>query len=185
MPEQGFLRRWARLKAQGGAADAGVLAEPHPGAALAPVAQTIPHPPVAPMPPAVGSAPAAPARPLPSLEDVARLNADSDFSAFVTQGVDKAVQRLAMKKLFSDPHFNLMDGLDTYIDDYNKADPIPAAMMASLEHARSLFAQPAKDEQVPDEGGPGPPAPPDGAPPEQAQQAQQAPQPPQSPQVDP
>jgi hypothetical protein len=194
MPEQGFLRRWARLKAQGGAADAGVQAEPQPGAALAPVAQTtphppvaqtIPHPPVAPMPPASGSAAAAPARPLPSLEDVARLNADSDFSAFVTQGVDKAVQRLAMKKLFSDPHFNLMDGLDTYIDDYNKADPIPAAMMASLEHARSLFAQPAKDEQVPDEGGSRPPAPPDGASPEQAQQAQQAPQPPQPPQVDP
>ena len=30
-----------------------------------------------------------------------------------------------MKKLFSDPHFNVMDGLDTYIDDYGKPDPIP------------------------------------------------------------
>jgi hypothetical protein len=83
----------------------------------------------------------------------------------VTQGVDKAVQRLAMKKLFSDPHFNLMDGLDTYIDDFNKPDPVPAAMMASLEHARSLFAQPAKDEQAPDREGL--PAPPDGAHPPQ------------------
>ena len=30
-----------------------------------------------------------------------------------------------MKKLFSDPHFNVMDGLDTYIDDYGKPDPLP------------------------------------------------------------
>jgi hypothetical protein len=31
----------------------------------------------------------------------------------------------ALKKLFTDPHFNVMDGLDTYIDDYGKPDPIP------------------------------------------------------------
>jgi hypothetical protein len=161
MPEQGFFRRWARLKAQGGAADAGVPAEPQPRAELAPLAQTSPHPPVAPRPSGADcpAAPEAPPRPLPSIEDVARLNADSDFSAFVTQGVDKTVQRLAMKKLFSDPHFNLMDGLDTYIDDFNKPDPVPAAMMAALQHARSLFAQPAQDEQAADGAGLPPPPP--------------------------
>jgi hypothetical protein len=185
MPGQGFFRRWARLKAQAGVAEAGVPAEPQARAELAPVAQTSPHPPVAPRPSgaACPAAPAAPPRPLPSLEDVARLNADSDFSAFVTQGVDKAVQRLAMKKLFSDPHFNLMDGLDTYIDDFNKPDPVPAAMMASLQHARSLFAQPAKDEQAADGAGlPPPPLRPDGAPALQPPQSPQSAQPPQSPQ---
>lgn len=164
MPAQGFLSRWARLKAQGGAAEPAAPEAPHvaPDAALAPLPQTTPHPPVAP-------APAAPPQaPPPSLEDVARLSADSDFSAFVTQGVDKAVQRLAMKKLFSDPHFNLMDGLDVYIDDYTKSDPLPAAMMASLEHARDLFAHLSKDEQA-DDGKATPPPPPDAPPPQPPQ----------------
>ena len=38
-----------------------------------------------------------------------------------------------MKKLFSDPHFNVMDGLDTYIDDYGKPDPIPPVDAAPAE----------------------------------------------------
>jgi hypothetical protein len=83
---------------------------------------------------------------LPTLEDAALLGADSDFSAFVTQGVDKAVQRLAMKKLFSDPHFHMIDGLDVYIDDFNTPDPVSAAMLASLEHARNLLARAMDDE---------------------------------------
>ena len=46
-----------------------------------------------------------------------------------------------MKKLFSDPHFNVMDGLDTYIDDYGKPDPIPLSMLRRMNQsagARSL-----------------------------------------------
>jgi len=74
---------------------------------LAPRAQTASHPPVA---------PAVPARKLSTAEEVA-LSADVDFSAFVTRGMDKAVQRLAMRELFADPYFNQMDGLDVYIDD--------------------------------------------------------------------
>jgi len=83
---------------------------------------------------------------LPTLEDVAQLTAESDFSVFVSQGVDKAVQRMAMKKLFADPHFSLMDGLDVYIDDYTKADPVSEAMLASLHHARDIFTRAANAE---------------------------------------
>jgi hypothetical protein len=53
--------------------------------------------------------------------------------------VEEGVKRAALKKLFSDPRFNVMDGLDTYIDDYSKDDPIPQAMMASLEHAKTTL----------------------------------------------
>jgi hypothetical protein len=170
MSDEGFLRRWSRLKAQGAPAEAIERVDPHPAppGVLTPLAQTAAHPPVA---PPVAPAGAAPNRPLPTLEDVAQLHADSDFSAFVTQGVDKTVQRLAMKKLFSDPHFNLMDGLDIYIDDYNKSDPIPAAMLASLDHARNLFAGMTRDEQGADAGpGQRPPGQPDGDPPQQSSQ---------------
>ena len=63
--------------------------------------------------------------PPPTLDDVAQLTADSDYSRFVRSDVDDGVKRAAMKKLFADPHFNVMDGLDVYIDDYNKPDPLP------------------------------------------------------------
>lgn len=143
MPNEGFLRRWSRLKA-------GEPAEPAPQqaapAALQPVAQAQPHPPVVFPPPQE-----APAQ-LPTLDDVAALGPGSDFSAFVSQGVDKAVQRLAMKKLFADPHFRLTDGLDVYIDDYTRPDPVSAAMLASLDHARSALARAFGDEPPPGDG---------------------------------
>jgi hypothetical protein len=59
------------------------------------------------------------------------------------RGVDPQVKNAAMKKLFADPHFNVMDGLDTYIDDYGKPDPIPAAMLRQLVQGEflGLFAE--------------------------------------------
>jgi hypothetical protein len=82
---------------------------------------------------------AAPEKPaLPTLDDVGKLTRESDFSAFTRPGVDPAVRNAAMKKLFSDPHYNVMDGLDIYIDDYSKPDPIPPAMLRQLASARFL-----------------------------------------------
>lgn len=78
-------------------------------------------------------------KPPPTMDDVAHLTLESDFKPFVARGVDEDVRRLAMKKLFSDPQFNVMDGLDTYIEDYNKFEPIPAAMLAALNHAQALL----------------------------------------------
>lgn len=78
-------------------------------------------------------------KPLPTQEDVDNLTHDSDYSAFMSQGVDESVKRSAMKKLFTDPHFNIMDGLDIYIDDYNKFEPITPELLASLNHAKALL----------------------------------------------
>lgn len=78
----------------------------------------------------------------PTLRDVASLTAESDYSVFVAKGVDKSVHRAAMKKLFADPHFNVMDGLDIYIDDYTKPSPLSAAMLAALEHAKTTLMPP-------------------------------------------
>ena len=137
MAEEGFLRRWSRMKATGGE----VAEAPPSRSTSAPARPSTPAPPAAPTPAA------APARAdasrdqaaLPTLDDVARLTPESDFSAFVAQGVDKSVQRLALKKLFADPHFRVMDGLDMYMDDYNKPSPMSAAMLAALEHAKSAL----------------------------------------------
>jgi hypothetical protein len=50
-----------------------------------------------------------------------------------------------MKQLFKDPQFNVMDGLDTYIEDYGVPDPIPESMMKTLYQARQhLFSDEEK-----------------------------------------
>jgi hypothetical protein len=78
------------------------------------------------------------APPPPTLDEVKALTPASDFSRFVAPGVDAEVKNAAMKKLFADPHFNVMDGLDTYIEDYGRADPIPKAMLRQMVQARVL-----------------------------------------------
>lgn len=168
MPEEGFLRRWARVKASGPEAQAEVQAEaqaqvraqakaeakaqpparaPEAPGAVAPwpwgrAGDTLPDT-AAPAAEPIDARPAGPAdgsgRASPTLEDVARLTPDSDYSIFVGRGVDKSVQRLALKKLFADPHFNVLDRLDMYMDDYNIPSPVSAEMLAQLDHARSAL----------------------------------------------
>ena len=75
---------------------------------------------------------------LPTLTDVEQLTPDSDFSTFMTQGVSPEVRNAAMKKLFTDPHYNVMDGLDIYIGDYNTPDHLPAGMLAKMVGAQFL-----------------------------------------------
>jgi hypothetical protein len=53
-------------------------------------------------------------------------------------GVDAVDRNAALKKLFTDPHYNQMDGLDIYIDDYGKPDPIPEAMLKRLMASKFL-----------------------------------------------
>ncbi len=131
--EEGFLGRWSRRKAG--------LAEPTP---VEPARAEVAARAASPAPPLpVESAPALAAEPpeapaLPTLDDVARLTRSSDYSRFVQPGVEPGVRNAAMKKLFSDPHFNVMDGLDTYIGDYSQPDPIPASMLRLMNQAASL-----------------------------------------------
>jgi len=135
MSDEGFLSRWSRRKAQ---VRTGVEAEPAP-AAPAVVATPLSAPlPAAPPASDVAAPPAAEAPPLPTMDDVAALTRESDYARFVMPGVDDGVKSAAMKKLFSDPHFNVMDGLDTYIDDYNKPDPIPLAMLRQMNQSKFL-----------------------------------------------
>jgi hypothetical protein len=76
--------------------------------------------------------------PPPTLDDVARLTPDSDYTRFLAPQVDESVKRAALKKLFTDPHFNVMDGLDTYIADYSLPDPIPPAMLRRMAQSQML-----------------------------------------------
>ena len=123
---EGFLGRWSRRKTE---------AREQP-AAEAPVA-------VRPVQ----------EEPAPELPPVEKLTLDSDFSGFFHPKVDEDVRRAALRKLFSDPHFNVMDGLDVYIDDYSKSEPIPVAMLASLKQAQRILEWAAdKGDNAAEEG---------------------------------
>ena len=85
------------------------------------------------------STPAEEETPPPTLEDAESIDRFApDFSAFMKPNVDPAVQQAAMKKLFSDPHFNIMDRLDIYIDDYSIPDPIPMEMLKRMVQSETL-----------------------------------------------
>ena len=73
-----------------------------------------------------------------TLEDVSKLTPESDFTSYMTQGVSPEVRNAAMKKLLADPHYNIMDGLDIYIGDYNTPDPMPEGMLAKMVGAQFL-----------------------------------------------
>ena len=137
----GFLSRWARRKEQ---VRAGVAVAPQPvvevPAIVAPIAPVVANAEV----PVVEETPVA--EPLPTMADVALLTRESDYSRFVSPGIDEGVKRAAMKKLFADPHFNVMDGLDTYIDDYGKPDPIPLAMLKQMNQSKVLRLFDTEDE---------------------------------------
>ena len=134
----GFLGRWSRRKL--GAVDGKPADVPPPAAVVppaAPVAEAASSQAAAPR---AGSPPAGQGAPVPppSLDDVRALTGESDFSRFAARDVAPDVKNAAMKKLFSDPRYNVMDGMDVYVGDYSQPDPIPQAMLRQLASAKFL-----------------------------------------------
>ena len=84
-----------------------------------------------------------------TFEDVEKIDRFApDFSAFMKPDVDPAVQQAALKKMFTDPHFNVMDGLDIYIDDYSKPDPLPTGMLERMVQSDMLNLFRKKSEAI-------------------------------------
>jgi hypothetical protein len=102
------------------------------------------HPPAAP----VSEAP--PPEPLPPIES---LTPESDFAAFMKPEVDPGLKRQAFKKLIEDPRFNVMDGLDVYIDDYSKPDPLPEGWLEKMNQVKHLGIFQPPPEEASGEGG--------------------------------
>ncbi|OGB04145.1 MAG: hypothetical protein A3E79_14645 [Burkholderiales bacterium RIFCSPHIGHO2_12_FULL_61_11] len=153
---RGFLGRWARRKTD--ALQGKPLEEPLAAAKPATLDQAAVKDlspgsaepvPAAVLPSADATAAELPEQKTLSLGDVKRLTPDSDFAPFMARNVGPEVRNAAMKKLFADPHFNVMDGLDIYIDDYSKADPIPESMLRQMVGAKflNLFDAEEKDER--------------------------------------
>ena len=107
---EAFLDRWSRLKQkQEEAAEKPAVAEEKPK-----------EEPDAPLPP------------------VEELTADSDFRPFMGAKVDPGTRRSALKKLFTDAHYNVPDPFEAYSEDYTKSDPIPEVMLKAINRVRDV-----------------------------------------------
>lgn len=173
MSDDGFFSRWSKRKdavREGKPVEAEPRPSPRPAPAVA--AETEEAPPVL-----RSDREELPAPPPPTLEEALALTPESDFTRFVAPGVSPEVKNAALKKLFSDPHFNIMDRLDTYIDDYSQPDPIPTEMLKQLASAKflGLFDEKKEAHEVQEPRDPQAPQVSRAQQPQQAQQGTQAP----------
>ncbi|MGH8851619.1 MAG: DUF3306 domain-containing protein [Casimicrobiaceae bacterium] len=131
-PERLSLRRWSQRKLETARA-------PAPPAQTAPGTEG-----TAPDGAASATQAAGPATPpaTAALPPIESLTIDSEYAPFFKPHVAEATRRAALKQLFRDPRFNIMDGLDVYIGDYTQPDPIPPEMMKQLAHVRHIFDPP-------------------------------------------
>jgi hypothetical protein len=119
MSDRDFLSRWSRRKVEARKGVPDASAPKTPESAATPT-------------------------PLPAIES---LSADSDFTPFLQKHVEEGVRRAALKTLFNDPRFNVMDGLDVYIDDFSKPDPLPEGWLEQLNQVARLgeYKPPAEE----------------------------------------
>jgi hypothetical protein len=89
-----------------------------------------------------------PEPPAPALPPVEKLTPQSDFSGFMQPKVKEELRRLALKKLFGDPHFNIPDPFEPYSRDWNIAEPIPPEMLATLNQARTVLFREEEEKKA-------------------------------------
>jgi len=129
--DEGLYARWSRRKSQATEQSATPVAEIE-SAPTAPEAETE----------------AAEKPPLPDLDT---LNEDSDYSGFLSPEVDEKLRKLALRKLFHLPQFNICDGLDDYDEDFRNFEPlgdiVTADMRFQQERQEKLEAERLAREQ--------------------------------------
>jgi hypothetical protein len=74
--------------------------------------------------------------PLPPVEE---LTPQSDFAPFMQPQVAQALRRVALKKLFLDPHFNIPDAYEPFSGDWTGGEPISQELLGTLNQARTVL----------------------------------------------
>jgi hypothetical protein len=144
--QEKFLSRWSRLKKDVRQAESQTEIRAHEP--KAPPAQPVAS---ASAPPKESSAaPPAVEPQLPPIDTLKGLS--SEYTEFLKPGVDESLRRSALKKLFSDPYFETFERFEAYCEDYTKGEPIPAAMLRTLEHAKGLLFDDEKEKKDQERG---------------------------------
>lgn len=123
--EDGFARRWSRLKQESRAQETG---HPEPDPAVAADAVVVES-----IDPA-------------DLPDIDSLDAESDFTPFMRAGVPEELKRLALRKLWrTNPVFANLDGLNDYDEDFAAILKSGAEFMEKLAEAARTAANEGTD----------------------------------------
>ncbi|MDM0111573.1 DUF3306 domain-containing protein [Variovorax sp. J22R133] len=156
--DESFFKRWSRRKQEVAAESEPLPTPPEEGRGGGTTALVDPTSPRPGLPPE-GEGEKQEPSPL-TLADTESLTLDSDFKPFLASNVAPEVKNAAFRKLFADPHFNVMDRLDIYIDDYSKPSPLSEATLRQMASARflKLFDDDEEDDKKKDQT---PPASPD------------------------
>ncbi len=93
------------------------------------------------------------------MPDIESLDENSDFSAFMSEGVSDELRNLALRKLFKAPLFNIRDGLDEYDEDYTSFEKLGDIITSDMKHQiemkeqklREAMAEEAAQDSVDDE----------------------------------
>lgn len=124
--QRGFLRRWSERKAQVRAREKLPVSSEAPANEVAsPTQVDEPAPPLtdADMPP------------------VDTLDENSDYKGFLSPQVSDELRRLALRKLFHLPKFNIRDGLDDYDEDFRTFQALGNIVTAHERHQLELQQQ--------------------------------------------
>ena len=118
------LRRWSRRKQESAqeapAAEQAVPIDTEPSLGT-----------TAPIETETESRPALTDADMPPIES---LDEDSDYSAFMSEGVSDELRNLALRKLFKAPVFNIRDGLDEYDEDYTYFEKLGDIVTCDMKH---------------------------------------------------
>ncbi len=98
-------------------------------------------------------------QPVLELPPIETLDEHSDYTPFLTDGVDEKLKKLALRKLFGSPQFNVMDGLDDYAEDYTTFEPlgdVVTHIQRQWEERERLLADAESSPEEPKKEGVGP-----------------------------
>jgi len=132
--EESVVQRWSRRKLSRATGADAAAAERSPDATSAQLSVTAEHP----------------DRILTDADmpSVQTLDHRSDVSAFFSPGVSQALRRLALRKVFHLPSFNVRDGLDDYDDDFTRFAALGNTMTADLRHRLEMEAKRKQEAEL-------------------------------------
>ncbi|MEX1081357.1 MAG: DUF3306 domain-containing protein [Halofilum sp. (in: g-proteobacteria)] len=83
---------------------------------------------------------------MPPLES---LDAESDYSQFMSPRVSDSLRRMALRKLFGMSSFNIRDGLDDYDEDFTRYQSLGDTVTADMKYQARRQARLAEDAEAP------------------------------------
>jgi hypothetical protein len=130
----GFLRRWSQRKARARERDdrgTAVDADLPPGEQIPATEDTTP-----------AEQPTDDA----DLPPVESLDEHSDYRGFMSPKVSEDLRRLALRKLFHLPVFNIRDGLDDYDEDFRTVEALGNIITADMRHRMEMEERKLKQD---------------------------------------